>query len=125
MSEDEKIEKKFIAILFVGSLLLLTAVLLGCIIYSPKIITPSFSYASTENGVVYEKSEDDSDFPIEINTATSEELQLIPGIGPSTAKLIIEYREEYGNIVSFTELLSINGIGEKTIAVLEEYCIIN
>ncbi len=125
MNEDEKIEKKFIAILFVGSILLLAAVLLGCIIYSPKIITPSFSYASTENEVIYENSEDDSDFPIGINTATSEELQLIPNIGPSTAKLIIEYREEYGNIVSFSELLSINGIGEKTISVLEEYCIIN
>ena len=64
-------------------------------------------------------------FPIEINKASEEELQLIPNIGPATAKLIIAYRNEYGSIVSFRELLSIDGIGEKTVEVLKEYCIIN
>ena len=49
----------------------------------------------------------------------------MPKVGPSTAKLIIDYRNEYGTIVSFSELLSIDGIGEKTVEILKEYCIIN
>ena len=114
-----------------GCLVLLAAVAVACIIYSPKTIAPTFSSEESESDVYFEtqpseiSSESDSVFPIEINKATAEELQLIPNIGPATAKLIIEYREEYGSIVSFSELLSIDGIGEKTVETIKEYCVIN
>ena len=132
MNEEEVIEKRLLIFLFVGFLILLATVSVVCIINSPKTLTPSFSSAEpefeAESEKVYldESSKDENGiFPIEINKASEEELQLIPDIGPSTAKLIIDYRNEYGSIVSFNELLSIDGIGEKTVLVLKEYCIIN
>ena len=127
MNEEEIIGKRLLIFLFVGCIVLLAAVGISCIIYSPKTFTPTFSYAESEpeEEVIYIEENENSVFPIEINKASSEELQLIPNIGPSTAKLIIDYRNEYGSIVSFRELLSIDGIGEKTIEILKEYCIIN
>ena len=128
MNEEEIIEKRLLIFLFVGCIVLLAAVSVSCIIYSPKTFVPTFSpEEESQNNVVYvsESSEEVSSFPIEINKASSEELELIPNIGPATAKLIIDYRNEYGTIVSFSELLSIDGIGEKTVEILKEYCIIN
>lgn len=48
---------------------------------------------------------------ISINTASAEELQLVPGIGPSTAEKIIAYREEVGEFGSLDELTEVAGIG--------------
>ena len=51
---------------------------------------------------------------ININTAGSEELQKIPGVGPSKAQSIIDYREEHGAFTSPEDLMKITGIKEKT-----------
>ena len=108
MNEEEVIEKRLLIFLFVGFLILLATVSVVCIMYSPKTITPGFSYAEpesepeSENVYFEEFSKDESSiFPIEINKASEEELQLITDIGPSTVKLIVDYRNEYGSIVSF------------------------
>ncbi|MBQ3530517.1 MAG: helix-hairpin-helix domain-containing protein [Oscillospiraceae bacterium] len=132
MNEEERISKNLLIFMFLGCLLLLILIAGFCVFYSPKTITPTFS-ENVSDSEIYTEIKTSSDkisenidvFPIKINSATSEELQLIPNIGPSTAKLIIEYRNEYGTIVSFRELLSIDGIGEKTVEILKEYCIIN
>ena len=50
---------------------------------------------------------------IDINTATSEQLQTLPGIGEVLAQRIIDYRETYGAFGSVGELINISGIGEK------------
>jgi len=50
---------------------------------------------------------------ININIATSEELESLPGIGPSLAKRIIKYREQRGQFASIDELKDVKGIGEK------------
>ena len=59
--------------------------------------------------------------PININTATQEELELLPGIGPKKAAAIIQYREEIGGYACVEELLEVSGIGEKTLAKILEY----
>ena len=56
--------------------------------------------------------------PININTASSEELQTLPGIGPALAERIVTYREEHGLFRSIDDLTNIKGIG---VAVLSEF----
>ena len=52
--------------------------------------------------------------PINLNTATGEELQTIRGIGPVKAEAILEYRRKAGAFTTIEELLNVKGIGEKT-----------
>ena len=58
---------------------------------------------------------------ININTANSEELQSLKGIGPSTASSIIAYREEYGGFSSIEEIMNVKRIGEKTFAKIKDW----
>ena len=58
--------------------------------------------------------------PIDINTATAEQLDELDGIGPGMAGAILEYREEHGGFGSVEELGQVPGIGEKRLAALRE-----
>lgn len=49
---------------------------------------------------------------ININTATEEELDTLPGIGPSTATKILDYRKEKGKFKTIEEIKEVSGIGE-------------
>jgi competence protein ComEA len=57
---------------------------------------------------------------ININTATEQELEQIPGIGPSKAAAIIEYREKNGLYQNVTDLDKVSGFGEKTVDRLKD-----
>jgi competence protein ComEA len=48
---------------------------------------------------------------ININTATAEQLDTLPGVGPSTAKAIITYRTQKGSFKKTSDLLNVPGIG--------------
>lgn len=50
---------------------------------------------------------------ININTADISQLQKLPGIGPSTAERIVEYRKENGPFKRIEELMNVRGIGQK------------
>ena len=68
----------------------------------------------------YESNLQKSNEPININTASAEELQKLPRIGPSTAKKIIEYRERHGDFKTVDELKNVPRIGEKTFDKLKD-----
>ena len=53
---------------------------------------------------------------INLNTATSLQLQELSGIGPSTAEKIIQYREEHGSYSIIEDIKNVSGIGDKTFA---------
>ena len=57
---------------------------------------------------------------ININTATQSQLQSITGIGPSTAKNIIKYRQDNGQFSSIEEIMEVSGIGEAKFASIED-----
>ncbi len=50
---------------------------------------------------------------VNINTATEQELESLPGIGAAKAKAIVEYRKANGNFKSVEDLKSVKGIGDK------------
>ena len=53
---------------------------------------------------------------VNLNTATSEQLDTLPGVGPVTAQKILEWRSAHGAFSAVDELLEVDGIGEKTLA---------
>src|SRR5205809_5916853 len=59
--------------------------------------------------------------PVNINTATSEELQQVPGIGPATAEKILQMRKSYGAFKSVDDLLAIRGLGPKRLEKMRKY----
>ncbi len=58
--------------------------------------------------------------PININTATAQELETLPGIGPVIAQRIVDYREENGPFETVSELTMVSGIGISTLESLME-----
>ena len=58
---------------------------------------------------------------VNINTATAEELELLPRVGPSIAGRILEFRDKNGRFKTPQDLMLVRGIGEKTFEDLEPF----
>lgn len=50
---------------------------------------------------------------VNINTAAQADLERLPGIGPSLAKKIMDFRQKNGNFKAPSDLMAVQGIGEK------------
>ncbi len=57
--------------------------------------------------------------PLNLNTATQAELELLPGIGPVLAQAILDYRDSFGGFSAKEQLMEVSGIGEKRYAAVE------
>ena len=75
------------------------------------VATVLFAFPATAAGTAGEEKT----VRVNLNTATEEELVTLPGIGPSYAKRIVEYREKNGPFKRVEDLLNVQGIGEKTL----------
>jgi competence protein ComEA len=58
--------------------------------------------------------------PVNLNTATIEQLDTLPGVGPTTAQAIIAWRQEHGAFRSVQDLLQVRGIGPAKLESLRE-----
>jgi competence ComEA-like helix-hairpin-helix protein len=58
---------------------------------------------------------------LDINSATPEQLVILPGIGPKRANAIADWRKKNGKFSTLEDLLRVRGIGEKTLEHLRQY----
>jgi competence protein ComEA len=58
---------------------------------------------------------------VNVNTASAEELSLLPGVGPARARSIVELREKRGGFKRVEDLLEVKGIGEAGLAKLRPF----
>lgn len=58
---------------------------------------------------------------VRVNSASLEELQRLPGVGPATARAILECRARTGRFNSLRDLLAVKGIGPKKLNALRDY----
>ncbi|MBC7632407.1 MAG: helix-hairpin-helix domain-containing protein [Flavobacterium sp.] len=61
---------------------------------------------------------------VNLNTATAEQLDTLPGVGPVTAKSILDWREKNGRFGAVDDLLDVKGIGDATLAELRDLVIV-
>lgn len=54
--------------------------------------------------------------PVSLNTATVDQLDTLPGVGPVLAQHIVDYRTQHGGFRSVDELREVNGIGDRRFA---------
>lgn len=102
-----------------------TFILLACLVwlevkYAPAEIPLQLQVTQVDAAVLNPYPELDG-VSVLINTASVEQLQQLPGIGPIKAQAIYDYIQDYGKITSLDQMLEIKGIGEKTIAQIEPY----
>ncbi len=62
--------------------------------------------------------------PIDLNTATSEQLQRLPGVGPVTAQRILDYRKKSGPFQSVDDLQAVRGISSKRLDKVRQYVMV-
>ena len=79
----------------------------------------------TERGISSEDAEAAPREPVDLNTATAEELQELMGIGPALAEAIVDYRAAHGPFQSVDELLEVSGIGEAKLGGIRDEVTVN
>jgi competence protein ComEA len=82
-----------------------------------QILVPSRRAAAVGEGGAW-STPAASPGPVNLNTATAEQLDQLDGIGPTTARKILEYRRAHGGFGSLQDLDRIPGIGPKRLAAL-------
>ncbi len=78
------------------------------------------THQSTYEDNIKDSSNSDSNL-INLNKATLEELDSLPGVGPATAQNIINYREQYGGFAAIEEIKNVKRIGDKTFEKLKDH----
>lgn len=108
--------------LLIGFTCVFLFLLLG--VFIGRNFTDSYISIRTNTNVQQQEPTDkqqEQDGRIDINTATLQQLQLLPGIGETLAQRVIDYREEHGRFQSVDDLMNVSGIGEKKLEQMRQY----
>lgn len=99
-------------------------VLLGRSVSGDRIsvsVSRALLTAPTEADTIPATTAEPIHYPLDINSATQEELQSLPGIGEVLSQRIVDYRWEVGFFSSTEGLLEVEGIGEKLYQKIQPY----
>jgi competence protein ComEA len=88
----------------------------------PPGVAPSMATGAGTGGAVTPSGGSSAIPMVNLNTADQTTLEQLPGIGPVTARSILDYRTEKGSFSAVDELLEVSGIGDKTLAKIAPYC---
>jgi len=114
MEQRRHMTRSLYVLVLIGSLYCLS--LSGCVKLAHR---PPASAARSAVGVT-SKAESATP-PVNINTASAEELKKLPGIGIALAARIISYRQQYGRFRRAEHLIMVRGIGERRFRRLRPY----
>jgi competence protein ComEA len=90
----------------------LTAVALTLLLASVAIAAPATGSPSSKEG---------PSSPVDLNSASTEQLTEIPGIGKVMAQRIVEWRDQHGPFQRVEDLMKVKGIGEKSFQKLRPF----
>ena len=96
-------------------------VIAGLIAAGAVIAMPSFAAAAAKEEAQGGGSKAGAGEKVNINTASAEQLQTLPGVGPALAQRILDYRKENGSFKKAEELMNVKGIGEKSYEKLKDH----
>lgn len=91
-----------------------------------KLVIPGASGVSGEGSEFVPADEEltdtqSPDYLIDINYAAAEELETLPGIGPTLAMRIVQYRDEHGPFQTIEDIMNVSGIGQSTFDLIKDY----
>lgn len=95
-----------------------------CIIIHKKGENANAPVSAVSGGIISVNSSSEGDDQIDINAASLEELDKIPGVGPVTAQKIIDYREKNGPFKSIEDLKKVGRIGDKTLEKIKDKIVV-
>jgi competence protein ComEA len=58
---------------------------------------------------------------LDLNTATAQDLEALPGIGPVMAQRLVQFRQAHGPFKELKDLLAVSGIGEQKLTKIKPY----
>jgi competence ComEA-like helix-hairpin-helix protein len=113
------------ALVFLLALVLLgTAVQVYRRLYPQAVTTYRMEFDSTtaqEEPMLQDVPETKLSMGIDLNHAPAEDLELLPGVGPTLAKAIVAYRLDHPEFRTAEDLLNVPGIGPRTLARFREH----
>lgn len=91
---------------------------------STSTVVPSVPGASPTTQVLPSESAASSAGKINLNSATADQLDTLPGVGPSTVKAIIAYRTKSGNFKKVSDLMNVPGIGQAKFEAIRDLVVV-